>query len=144
MNSVMLVGRLTRTPELFSTESGKKGTYITLAINRPYKNVDGEYETDYLDCMLWTGVAESAAEYCRKGDTIGVRGKLQTRIIENEDGTKTKKMDIIADRISFISSKPIENNEEAPFSIYDNEDNNLPTEDTKSEKEKKKKEKENK
>ncbi len=142
MNSVMLVGRLTKTPELFSTESGKKGTYITLAINRPYKNADGEYETDYLDCMLWTGVAESAAEYCRKGDTVGVRGKLQTRIIENEDGTKTKKMDIIADRISFISSKPIDNNVDTPFSV-DNEETDLPSEEVKNNKEKKKKEKEN-
>ena len=142
MNSVMLVGRLTKTPELFSTESGKKGTYITLAINRPYKNADGEYETDYLDCMLWTGVAESAAEYCRKGDTVGVRGKLQTRIIENEDGTQTKKMDIIADRISFISSKPIDNNVDTPFSV-DNEETDLPSEEVKNNKEKKKKEKEN-
>jgi single-strand DNA-binding protein len=142
MNSVMLVGRLTKTPELFSTESGKKGTYITLAINRPYKNADGEYETDYLDCMLWTGVAESAAEYCRKGDTVGVRGKLQTRIIENEDGTKTKKMDIIADRISFISSKPIDNNVDTPFSV-DNEETDLPSEEVKNNKEKKKKEKDN-
>ena len=106
MNSVLLVGRLTRTPELFSTETGKKGSYITLAINRSYKNIDGEYETDYLDCTLWTNIAESAVQYCRKGDTVGVRGKLQTRIIENSDGTKTKKVDIIADRVSFISSKP--------------------------------------
>ena len=108
MNNVMLVGRLVKTPELFSTENGRKGTFITLAVNRSYKNQNGEYETDYLDCTLWTGIAENTAEYCKKGDTIGVRGKLQSRIIENEDGTKSKRIEVVADRVSFISSKPID------------------------------------
>ena len=118
MNNVMLVGRLVKTPDLFSTENGHKGSFITIAVNRPYKNVDGEYETDYLDCTLWAGIAENAAEYCKKGDTIGVRGKLPTRILDNEDGTKSKKMEIIADRISFISSK--QNNSNAPEVIEQN------------------------
>ena len=109
MNNVMLVGRLANTPELFSAENGRKGAFITIAVSRPYKNQDGEYEADFIDCALWTGIAESTVEYCKKGDTIGVRGKLQSRIIENEDGTKYKKVEVVADRISFISSKATAN-----------------------------------
>ena len=96
-NQVSLIGRLVKTPELFETESGKNGTFITLAVGRPYKNADGEYETDFLDCTLWTGVAERTAEYCKSGDIIGIRGRLQSRIIENEDGTKYKRLEIMMD-----------------------------------------------
>lgn len=103
MNNVTLVGRLVKTPTLFTTDSGRKCSFITIAVNRNYKNIDGEYETDFLDCALWTGIAETAAEYCKTGDVIGVSGKLQSRIVENDDGTKYKKMEVVADRVSFIS-----------------------------------------
>lgn len=104
LNQVILVGRLVRTPELVLTESGKKKSLITLAVPRTYKNQDGEYDTDFLDCTLWTGVAESTSEYCKSGDIIGVKGRLQTRLMENEDGIKYKKMEVIADRVTFLSS----------------------------------------
>ena len=104
LNQVILVGRLVKTPELFETENGRKGSFITLAVGRNYKNQDGEYETDFLDCALWTNIAENTAEYCKTGDVIGVRGRLQSRIIENDDGTKYKKIEIIADKVSFLSS----------------------------------------
>lgn len=104
LNQVILVGRLVRTPELQLTETGKKRSLITLAVNRGYKNQDGEYETDFLDCTLWTGIAENTAEYCRSGDVIGVKGRLQTWLIDNEDGTKHKKMEIVADKVTFLAS----------------------------------------
>lgn len=116
MNNVNLVGRLTRSPTVFLTESGKKGAIITLAIGRTFKNQNGEYEADYIDCTLWSGIAETTAEYCDKGDIVGVRGRLQTKLIEQEDGTKYKRMDIIANTVSFISTakssgdNPIEQN----------------------------------
>ena len=103
-NQVSLIGRLVKTPELFETENGKNGTFITLAVGRPYKNADGEYETDFLDCTLWTGVAERTAEYCKSGDIIGIRGRLQSRIIENDDGTKYKKLEVVAERVTFLAS----------------------------------------
>ena len=103
-NQVSLIGRLVKTPELFETESGKTGTFITLAVGRPYKNQDGEYDTDFLDCTLWTGVAERTAEYCKTGDIIGIRGRLQSRIVENEDGTKYKKLEVVAERVTFLAS----------------------------------------
>ena len=104
LNNVVLVGRLVRTPELYLTESGKKMSVVTLAVGRTYKNPDGEYDADFLDCTLWTGIAENTAEYCKTGDLIGVKGRIQSILIEKEDGTKYKKMEIIAERVTFLSS----------------------------------------
>ena len=104
LNQVILVGRLVKTPELFVAETGNKGSIITLAVGRAFKNQDGEYDTDFLDCTLWTGIAENTAEYCRKGDVIGVRGRLQSRIVEKEDGKKKKKMEVIAEKVTFLST----------------------------------------
>lgn len=104
VNSVILVGRLAQDPELYLTENGKKKSVITLAVPRNYKNIDGEYDTDFLDCVLWTGVAESTHEYCKTGDVLGVKGRLQTRMIEKEDGTKQKKVEMIAEKVTFLSS----------------------------------------
>ena len=104
LNQIILVGRLVKTPELFLTENGKKGSIVTLAVGRGFKNQDGEYDTDFIDCTLWTMIAENTAEYCKTGDIVGIRGRLQSRIIENEDGTKYKKMEVIADKVTFLSS----------------------------------------
>ena len=104
LNQVILVGRLVRNPELTITETGRKRSFITLAVSRGYKNIDGEYETDFLDCTLWTGIAENTHEYCKSGDVIGVKGRLQTWMLENDDGTKSKKMEIIAEKVTFLSS----------------------------------------
>lgn len=113
LNNVVLVGRLVRTPELLLTDSGKKLSLITLAVARNFKNQDGEYDTDFLDCTLWTNVAESTAEYCKTGDVIGVKGRLQTRLIENEDGIKYKKVEVVAERVTFLSSaRSYKNNDE--------------------------------
>lgn len=119
LNQIILVGRLVKTPELFLTENGKKGTIVTLAVARSFKNQNGEYDTDFIDCNLWTGIAENTAEYCKTGDVIGVRGRVQSRIIENEDGTKHKKMEIIAEKVTFLSSS--KNNKE--ITQEDNTDN---------------------
>lgn len=114
LNQVVLVGRLVRNPELQITESGKKRSSITLAVARSYKNQDGEYDTDFLDCTLWTGIAENTAEYCKTGDVIGVKGRIQTRLVDNGDGTKYKKSEIIAEKVTFLSSSKNEqtNNED--------------------------------
>ena len=110
LNQVILVGRLVRTPELQLTESGKKRSVVTLAVSRAFKNQNGEYDTDFLDCTLWTGIAENTAEYCKTGDVIGVKGRLQTRLIESDDGTKFKKVEIIAEKVTFLSSAKNEKN----------------------------------
>ena len=91
VNQIVLVGRIVREPELRTTENGKKVSTLTLAVPRNYKNAKGEYDTDFLDCTLWSSIAESTSEYCQSGDMIGVKGRLQNRIIESPDGSKKKK-----------------------------------------------------
>lgn len=110
LNQTVLVGRLVRDPELFTTENGNKITNITLAVPRSYKNSDGEYDTDFISCVLWKGVAENAVEYCHKGDLLGVKGRLQSRNIETEE-TRREVMEVVAEKITFLSSKRPETDE---------------------------------
>ena len=105
LNQVILVGRLVRTPEIQMTESGKKRSQITLAVSRSYKNQNGEYDTDFISCVLWKGVAESTVEYCKKGDLVGIKGRIQTRDVELEDETHKKYVEVIAEKVTFLSSK---------------------------------------
>jgi len=132
MNQIILVGRVAQEPELHITENGKKKSDLVLAVPRTFKNVDGEYETDFLDCILWTAIAETTTEYVKVGDVVGVKGRVQSRIIEKEDGTKYKKVEIIAERVTFLSSK---GSKDKSIEISETEDN----EDEKKEKNNKKK-----
>ena len=104
LNQIVIVGRLVRNPELRETEGGKKVTNITLAVPRSYKNINGEYETDFIECVLWSGIAESTVEYCNKGDLLGVKGRIQTRNIELDD-TKKIYTEVIAEKVTFLSNK---------------------------------------
>ena len=79
------------------------------------RNENGEYDTDFVDCTLWQGVAENTAEYCRKGDILGVKGRLETSI-DQIDEKKIKKMNLVAEKVTFLSSKSKENDQEnEPF-----------------------------
>lgn len=109
LNQVVFVGRLVRDPELKESEGGNKFTNITVAVPRSYKNVDGEYDTDFIDCRLWTGVAENTAEYCKKGDLIGIKGRIETRTYKENEEVKYL-TEIIAEKITFLSNKRAENN----------------------------------
>lgn len=104
LNQVVIVGRLVREVEI-KEEEGKKKGIITIACPRSYKNENGEYETDFIDCVLWNMVAENTADYCKKGDVIGIKGRLQTINIENQDDTKNKITEVIAEKVTFLSSK---------------------------------------
>ena len=106
LNQVVLVGRIVKTPELRVTETGKKTATVTLAVPRNYKNMNGEYDTDFLDCTLWTNIAENTTEYCQTGDMVGVKGRIQTRVIQNEDGSKKKKTEIVAEKVTFLAQSP--------------------------------------
>jgi len=106
LNQVVLVGRIVKTPELKVTETGKKTATVTLAVPRNYKNMNGEYDTDFLDCTLWTNIAENTTEYCQTGDMVGVKGRIQTRVIHTEDGTKKKKTEIVAEKVTFLAQAP--------------------------------------
>ena len=104
LNQVVLAGRLVSDPEIIETENNKKRTYVTVAVPRSYKNVDGTYDTDFIRCTLWNGIAESTCEYCKKGDIVGIKGRIQTSSYE-KDGEKIYSMDVIAEKVSFLSSK---------------------------------------
>ncbi len=103
MNQVGFVGRLVRTPELRETETKKKMTWITIAVTRSFKNASGEYETDFIDCMLWDNVAVNTVKHCSKGDIISVRGRVQSRIVE-KDGERRYVLEVIGEKVTFISS----------------------------------------
>jgi single-strand DNA-binding protein len=105
LNQVVLVGRLTSDLEAKELEDGKKVTNMTLAIPRSFKNAEGEYETDFVECTLWNNIAENTAEYCKKGDIVGVKGRLQTNNYEKEDGSKVFKLDVVAEKVTFLSSR---------------------------------------
>lgn len=107
LNQTVLVGRIVRDPELRETESGNKVTNLTLAVPRSYKNSNGEYDTDFIPCVLWRGVAENVTEYCHKGDLIGVKGRIQTRNIDSDE-TYHQIIELVAEKITFLSSKPKE------------------------------------
>ncbi|NLA33660.1 MAG: single-stranded DNA-binding protein [Tenericutes bacterium] len=114
LNQIVLVGRLVRNPEVYTTETGKKVTTITLAIPRSFKNINGEYETDFIDCILWENIAVSTSEYCSKGNIIGVKGRVQSRVIEREDKTKKYLVEVVAEKVTFLSTskKDMDSNEE--------------------------------
>ncbi len=105
LNQVTLVGRLVKDPELKTTETGSQLSYITVAIPRNYKNINGEYETDFVECTLWNGIASNTKQYCKKGDIIGIRGFLRNNVYEKKDNTKVYSLDVVADKVTFLSSK---------------------------------------
>lgn len=107
LNQVVIAGRLTSNPVVEETENGKKVSSITVAVPRSYKNVDGTYDTDFIRCTLWGGIAENTCEYCKKGDIVGVKGRIQTSSYETEDSNKKYAMEVVAEKISFLSSKKV-------------------------------------
>lgn len=111
LNQLVIVGRLVKDPEVKELEKGKKVSNITLAVGRSYKNEDGIYETDFIDCILWNSIASNTVEYCKKGDIVGVKGRIQTRYIGEEE-QKTKVIEIIAEKVTFLSSRKEENRDE--------------------------------
>ncbi len=105
LNQVVLVGRLTDDLEVITKENGKKVTTMNLAVQRSFKNSEGIYETDFIRCILWNAVAQSTSEYCKKGDIIGVKGRLQVTNYDDSEGKKKYITEVIAEKVTFLSSK---------------------------------------
>lgn len=103
LNQIVLVGRLVKDVQLNQTEKGKKVASITLAIPRSFKNMDGMYDTDFIDCVLWEHIAVNTSEYCKKGHIVCIRGRVQSRIIKEEDKNKYI-MQVIAEKVTFLTS----------------------------------------
>lgn len=101
MNQIVIVGRLTKKPELNELENGSIVSNVTIAVPRSYKNSDGIYETDFINCALWGNTAKNIVEYCEKGDCVGVKGHIETKIREHENG-KYSEIQLIAEKITFL------------------------------------------
>ncbi len=104
LNQIVLVGRLTRDIEVHKGDSDMKVATISLAIPRSFKNADGVYDTDFVDCIAFDNIAENTSEYCGKGDIVGIKGRVQTRQVENDEGEKKTLKEIIAERVTFLSN----------------------------------------
>lgn len=104
LNQIVLVGRLTRDVKINKTDSGKKIANLGLAIPRSFKNMDGIYDTDFVDCILWDNVAINTSEYCHKGDIVGIKGRVQSRSVE-ESGVKKNILEVVAEKVTFLTSK---------------------------------------
>lgn len=105
MNRVILVGRLTKDPELRYTPSGVPVATFTLAVNRAFSNQEGEREADFINCVVWRKPAENAANYLKKGSLAGVDGRLQTRNYEGSDGKRIYVTEIVAESVQFLEPK---------------------------------------
>lgn len=97
LNQIIVVGRLVRDPKIKELNNDRKVATIVLAVHRSWKNSEGTYDTDFIPCTLWDTIANSTLEYCKKGDTIGVKGRMQK---ENEND----ELRIIAEKVTFLSS----------------------------------------
>ena len=101
MNKAILTGRLTQTPELKATNTGASVLQFSLAVRRSFKNVNGEYDTDFINCVAWRQTAELIAKYFAKGDGITVSGAIQTRKYTAKDGSERKAVEVIVSEIEF-------------------------------------------
>lgn len=105
LNRVVLVGRLTKDVDLRYTQSGKAVGNFTVAVNRPFKNQQGENEADFINSVAWGKQAENLANYMKKGSQIGVDGRLQSRTYENQQGQTVFITEVVADSVQFLETK---------------------------------------
>ena len=105
INRVILVGRLTKDPDLRYTPNGVPVATFTLAVNRTFSNQQGERETDFINCVVWRRQAENAANYLKKGNLAGVDGRIQTRNYEGQDGKRVYVTEVLAESVQFLEPK---------------------------------------
>lgn len=114
INTLTVVGRLVSDPKIIETKYMKKAV-VTISVPRDFKNLNGIYEADVIDCVIWPGDAQQVCELCKKGDLIGVRGKIQSSVTI-DDGTtyqETRKREliIVARKVTFLASRKENSNE---------------------------------
>ena len=110
-NMVYLIGRLTEDPVLRKTEKDDMVS-INIAVQRSYKNEDGIYETDFIRCTLFSAIAANTSDYCKKGDIVGIKGRLQVSSYNDENGNTKYSTEVIAEKVTFLTSKASELNDE--------------------------------
>lgn len=105
INRVVLVGRMTRDPELRRTQNGTPVTSFTLAMNRNFSTMNGERQADFINCVVWNKVAENVERYCSKGSLVGVEGRLQSRQYDAQDGRKVTVVEVVCDSVQFLETR---------------------------------------
>ncbi len=114
MNKVILIGNLTRDPELTETASGIAVCRFSIAVSRDYAGADGNRETDFFNITVWSKQAENCGKYLKKGNKVAVVARLQNRSYEDKDGVKRYVTDIIASEVEFLTPKGAQGEDEAP------------------------------
>lgn len=118
MNKALLIGRLTKDPELRATSTGRNVCQFSIAVNRNFTNANGEREADFINCVVWDKQAENLVKYQKKGNQIAVDGRIQTRNYEDKDGKKIYVTEIFVSNVTFLDSKgsndSVNNLEEPP------------------------------
>lgn len=132
INRVVLVGRLTKDPDLRYTPSGVAVATFTLAINRTFTNTENEREADFINCVVWRKPAENTANWLKKGSLAGVEGRIQTRSYDGQDGKKVYVTEVVADSVQFLEPKSSENKkpqDDKAFEQFMNGSKDIPVDD---------------
>ncbi len=129
-NRIILIGRLTRDPELRYIPSGAPVASFTLAVDRPFKNQAGERETDFINVVAWRKLAEFTGQYLSKGRMIAVEGRLQIRPWETQDGQRRTSAEVVADAVRFLDRKPGGNGGATPADEHPAEPGEEPAHET--------------
>ncbi len=115
MNRVVLVGRLTKDPELRYTPNGVAVASFTLAVNRTFTNQQGEREADFINCVIWRKPAENVANFLKKGSLAGVDGRIQTRSYDGQDGKRVYVTEVLAESVQFLEPRNSSKGENANY-----------------------------
>ncbi len=113
MNKAILIGRLTRDPELRTTPTGRNVCQFSVAVNRTFTNANGEREADFINCVVWDKQAENLCKYQKKGNQIAVEGRIQTRNYDDNTGRRVYVTEILANNISFLDAKGSNSNSDS-------------------------------
>lgn len=127
INRVVLVGRLTKDPELrYTPNTGIAVTTFTLAVNRSFTNQQGERDADFVPIVVWRNAAENCANYLRKGSLAGIDGRIQTRSYDTPEGQKRFVTEVVAENVRFLDSKPKTGNQEQYSNFGQEVDEDVP------------------
>ena len=134
MNKAILVGRLTKDPELRATSTGRNVCQFSIAVNRNFTNANGEREADFINCVVWDKQAENLVKYQKKGNQVAVEGRIQTRNYDDKDGKKVYVTEVFVSNVTFLDSKGsndsvnnLEEPPEKPGSITTEQTDSMPT-----------------
>lgn len=135
MNKVILIGRLTRDPDLRYTTSNVATCTFALAVDRPFTNQNGEREADFINIVVWRKQAENCKNYLTKGSQVAIEGRIQTRNYDGQDGKKVYVTEVVADNVQFLGTKGGQqysnsNNDMTPYDFNDNSSSNTNSNET--------------